>query len=25
MKLVPQPPAEQRRELLYDRAEHYRY
>jgi membrane associated rhomboid family serine protease len=25
MKLVPQPPAEQRRELLYDRAKRYRY
>ncbi len=25
MKLVPQPPAEQRREVLYDRAKRYRY
>jgi len=25
MKLVPQPPVEQRREVLYERADRYRY
>ena len=25
MKLVPQPPVEQRRDVLYERAERYRY